>query len=314
MKYIRLLLITAIALIGSALIAEQEAPSEPIDKSRMYEYMAIHKYSDLNEELGNKLTQAFEHLGDTGSFRSTYFDKHRHPETHAAHLDFLVQVFDDQMNGVDVVEAMFAEYILEITPPHVVFEALIPYIGKRQKLENILGTKHLRSSSIACFLQRQSDYSARTPDFRIYANYIDAGCRGIGSSKNNDALASHMLWVDPQEAFKNLLQLPMGTGYKVELDTAKRRALQIMQLDIIDYLSRRRYSSPIADGALEKVTNHLQLLAEHETWWLRQYAALVLTQKFGVPNKSIIGSLRDDPNPYVREVIEIYDTTDPRMR
>lgn len=267
---------------------------------------AFQKYSKLNKESGGKLTSVFRALDSMAHVRQTFMGDYKHPKEYEWFKKFLVQAFSDEMHG-DVGEAMFANVLLEFTPPSIVLEAIAPHIGEGGKLEGILEGKH---SDIAKYIQRQiqQGYIIGPPNFIEYIRFLQNNKR----RKNYDVIVDHMFRTDPQRAFVAMLWADYGFNpyarrnpylrCKKE-EAANVRNLQYVQHRISDYLYRKRYSFPVSDEETKQFNKNLEELSRHSKWWVRLYVVCLIEEERFIQNEDVLKKLSKDKNLYVSDTV-----------
>lgn len=292
------------------------------DETRMWEKFATHTYKNLNVSLNGELTPVFRTLGDFGELYE-YFLKDQNPEKYEAYTKFLVEVLFNAGRG-DVPEAMFANVVLELTPPAVVLASIAPHIGPGGKLEGSLDEKH---SDLAKYIQRQPQQGhIGSANLIQYVRYLKSGKMGRFTNQvNHEVMINHMLRTDPQNAFVAMLwvdydfrpysRTPYG-GKKDEIP--KVQLLQMAYADISDYLYRMHYNMPkypfpIPDGLERKVKSHLKLLIDHKRWWVRLYVAHLLKSERILRWPDILEKVGQDQNPSIQKIIESIRSESPQF-
>lgn len=312
--YSKIILVLVISGCSCVVAGEEE------DKARIWEQYSIHTYSNLNTRLNGALTPIFRSLGDFRELQQ-YFDKDRNPEKYEAYRQFVVHAFADANQG-DVVEAMFADVLLELTPAHILLRMIAPEIGQGGQLEGILRGKH---SDVAKHIQRQPQQGhIGRPNFIEYVRYLKGGRgRGYTSQTNAEAIVLHMFETDPQEAFAAMLWADYGFNphsrypyLDCKNDMPQVRKLQIAYADISDYLYRSRYDLPkhpfpYPEGLEDKVRAHLKNLADHDRWWVRLYVAYLLKTERMLRWPDAIDKADTDQDPAIQGVMNSIKLEDP---
>jgi hypothetical protein len=291
-------------IVGSSNASNQKH-KEDEDQSRIWERYAAVQYSNLNSRVNGLLSPLFSSLGDIGQLYQ-YFDQRHQPQKYDAYRDFLVQALGDAMRG-DVGEAMFAEFVVHITPPDVMLSMIAPEIGRGQKLDGILDS---RVNDVAKSLQRQNQQGyPGDPNFDYYVYYLKGNKnRGIADRPNVDVIIAHMLTIDPQRAFHAMLWADYGfrreSGYlHCGKDTEEVRRLQQAVADITDFLFRYQYSFQIADEQEDKVLELLRQLGQHERAWVRLFVACLAEKERNLRSSAVIDPLANDPDERVRNAV-----------
>ena len=281
---------------------------EPDDKGRTWETFAVHAYSNLNASVNGELTPVFRSLGDVGDVQE-YFDQDRYPRKYEAYRQFVVQVFADAMRG-DVGEAMFANAVLEITPPRILLSMIAPEIGPQGKLHGILDGK---GSDVARRIERRSQVIHEgNVNFDDYVSYLKGGKdRGYTTRSNAEVLVEHMFRTEPQKAFVAMLWadygfLPYATGngyVHCKEDSEEVRNLQRIQADIKDYLFRSQYSFPVVEENEARVKAHVKTLSQHGKAWVRLYLVCLMEHDRNLRFRGVIDPLVDDQDDRVRAAV-----------
>ncbi len=295
-----------------ALLSFQSIADEPEDRSSIWEHYAIHAYSNLNSRLNGDLTPVFRTLGDFGELQQ-YFEKDQNPEKYEAYRQLLVQVLGDAMRG-DVGEAMFANALIEITPPNILLDMIASEIGPGGNLEGVLEGKY---NDVAKHIQRQPQQGHMgSANFIQYVRYLRGGkSMEFTHQVNREVIIDHMLRTDPQNAFIAMLWVdynfrPYSTtpygGPKQQIPEVQ--SLQMAYADISDYLYRTRYDMPkypflIPDGLEDRVRSHLLRLSQHDHSWVRLYVAQLLKSERMLRWTDVLEAVSQNPDPSIQEVM-----------
>ena len=147
-----------------------EDGDEKQDNHRFYEYFALQKHAELNKRTNGKLKDLFEAFGKIG-YIDTFIDDHNYPIRHQVYKEFIIEAFENAIKG-DVTEAMFANFILVITPRLVILEAIVPEIGVGGRLEEFWNGHS--SKDLKKYIQKQQQQGfPGEPDFHYYVRYLD---------------------------------------------------------------------------------------------------------------------------------------------
>lgn len=281
---------------------------KPEDRARVWEQYAIQAYSNLNARLNGNLTPIFRSLGDFGELHE-YFDQDSNPEKYETYRQFLVQVFADAMRG-DVGEAMFANVLLELTPPNVLLPMIAPEIGLDGRLQGVLDGEN---SDVAKRIERRSQIAyAGNVNFDYYVSYLKGKKnRGYASQTNADIIVEHMFRMEPQRAFTSMLWadygfLPYARGncyLYCGKDTEEVRRLQQAHAVISDFLFRCNYSFPIEDGQEKAVKDLLRQLSLHEKSWIRLFVVCLMEKERNLRFSAILDPLAKDSDERVRNAV-----------
>ncbi len=290
--------------IGIAMHVAQPAEDAMLDRNskemRAWELYAKHQFADLNKASAGQLEELFDDFTDIMHARMFI----RHEKTREIYQQFLVGVIEDAIKG-DVAEAMFKDFVLEITPPDTLLEAVVPELGPKGRLHGILETE--KTTSVRERLERQSPggYPGE-PDFRHYAFYLE----DHKDVKTSPYLIRHMFRTAPGEALHAMMYVhyrlrpyPLSTlSKRISID-GKIRPVFLAEHIISDVIWHEHFRFDLPAGELTKAKTELSVLSQHKDWWVRLYAAEIVQQHPELRVPDIIERLQKDENEFVRQAI-----------
>jgi len=222
--------------------------------------------------------------------------------------EFVVKAIEDAWTG-DVLQAMFMNLVIHVTPPAMLVEIVVPELGQEGRLKKLLEQP---CHDVFRRIQEQGSqgYSGRA-SFEHYVRYFRDNVReGFARCPNAQLVVGHMVATDVQEAFLAMLEIdygfdPDGSMYREVAPQQRQevRRLQLAHHTIGDSLFRRRYGFPEPEGLNATVASLLRDLSGHEKWWVRLYVAEVLRLQAPVREAAVVESLSADPHPLVRQAI-----------
>jgi hypothetical protein len=292
--------------IRFAIIAGQQPENRP--EHRKLEFYAKHRYADLNKASDRQLEELFNDFSCIVHGREFM----RNEKTGEFYKQFLVAVIEDAMQG-DVVEGVFASFILEITPPEILLEAIAPELGPQGKLHGILERE---SNDARKRLERQSPEGyAGDPDFRHYASYL---------KKHNDVetshyLIRHMFRTAPGEALHAMiyvqylavpyppLRLPKRASVNAEI-----RPILYAEHIISDIIWHQQFRFEVAQEELDRAKGELSKLSQHKDWSVRLYVAEITQQHPELRVEDVTQRLQKDENELVRQAMSGEDPARPK--
>ncbi len=264
-----------------------------------YEQFAATRFAELNEKSRGKLNTLFEDFTAIAHARWFMQDK----ATAGLYREFLVATLQAQMDG-DVMEAIFANFIMRITPPEIVLDAVVPELGTSGKLPGILGDPRI---DLGDYLGRHSLEGRGKVDFRYYAAYF----RNHKNEGLPGPLIKHMFRTAPGEAMQAMLSGTFGLSFPVEpklrgarvKKTREIRELLLAEHLLSDLIWRKEFNFDIGPQQLNEGKQVLAGLSMQKHWWARLYAAEILHRHPEFRTPELMQRLQNDEHNLVRQAI-----------
>lgn len=262
-----------------------------------YEQFAATRFAELDEKSGGKLNSLFQDFTAIAHARWFMQDE----ATAEIYREFLVATLQAQMDG-DVMEAMFANFIMRLTPPEIVLDAVVPELGASGRLPGILGDPRI---DLADYLERHSLDGRGKVDFRYYASYFQ--------NHKNESLAGplvkQMFRTAPGEAMQAMLSGTFGLSFPVEpklpgarvKDTKEIRELLLAEHVLSDLIWHKEFNFGIGSQQLDKAKQVLASLSRHKQWWVRLYAAEILHRHPEFRTPEMMTRLANDEHKLIRQ-------------
>lgn len=291
------------ALLILACISCSPAQNEQAsNKNRIYEEHARTHFSDLDRKHGGRLDILFSQLSHVHIAHDFIHDD----ETRPLYKELLIEAL---ARDEEIVDAMFANLLLSMTPPEILLEAIVPELGPKGKLHRILEGKY---SDTRKRLERQSPQGhPGEAGFRHYSSYLENHQDVVTAPY----LIAHMFRTAPGEAFHALIQaryfgvpyppLPLSKGAS---NNAGIRPLLYAEHVISDVIWHQHFRFDIAPEQLAKAKNELNTLSQHKDWWVRLYVAEIMQQHPELRVKEVTERLKKDENELIRDAMVRKDT------
>ena len=165
--------------------------------------------------------------------------------------------------------------------PREMIETLVPQLDStrptlRRVLTEMLGT-----------IDRHEGGEA---DFRVYESWLAARGGAPPSS-----LVRYLYTVSPDEALLSMRRVYGGPAPPHGADEALG--------DMKQLLARRDAARPWTDGERQHALSLLETLGRDPAWWVRRYAATIVTGNPELGSTPLSRRLKDDPEPLVRDAL-----------
>ncbi|MBW3596709.1 MAG: hypothetical protein KY475_05475 [Planctomycetes bacterium] len=295
MKACVLLMAATVApmLCASTLYAQPDN-GRKVPREKIWEHWARTHYSELNEQLDGELEPLFSSLPDLQRIYGLIM--HDRQRDRRVYQPLLVAAIEDAMKG-DVGEGMFLEFLLVVTPPEVVVEAIVSEIEAGGRLEGALEHPSMIRPHVEDYVPRnyfpggRGRYAKRRPDFSLYVPYLNSRQRD-----QHPALLEHMFRTDPEAALDVLMTATDSLRHKVNV-----RDLAFNAHVVQDVLWRARHEFEIEPQRRSDAEQKLEELSKHKEWWVRLYVAEVLDRYPTLRSPALIERLTGDEHRLVRE-------------
>lgn len=229
-------------------------------------------------------------------------------ETQKLYHDIIVATFEKDTQR-DVHDATFASFLLQITPPEILLEAIVPELGPQGKLHGILDRE---TADVRKRLEHQSPQGhPGEPDFRHYASYL----KDHKDVKTSPYLIRHMFKSAPGKALQAMIYVqylrvpypPLRLSKSASVN-AEIQPLLYAEHTISDIIWNEQFRFEVAEDQVAKAKNELSALSQHKDWWVRLYAAEIIQQHPELRVPDAIERLTKDEHELVREAMARNDS------
>jgi hypothetical protein len=169
---------------------------------------------------------------------------------------------------------------LSFTPRETI-ETLLPHLDRARPT-----LRHVFTEMLGSIDRREGG----EVDFRVYESWL-AGRGGPPSS----SLVRYLYEVSPDEALLSMRRVYGGPAPPHGADEALG--------DLQQLLARRDAARPLTDEERHHARELLESLGRDPAWWVRRYAATIVTVSPELGSTALSRRLKDDPEPLVRDAL-----------
>lgn len=293
----RIVMISCVVVSLFVGCGDDKGDPAPIRASKFAEEYAREKFKDLSKHPDlERLFTDFAAISHAHVFM-------RDEATKKLYHEIVVTTFGKETQK-DVIHAMFENYLLYITPPEILLEAMVPELGPKGKLHGILEAE---SSDTSRRLERQSpDGYPGEPDFRHYASYL----KNHKNVETSSYLMRHMFRTAPGEALHAMIYVQhLGVPYpplrlsKSPTVNAEIRPLVYAEHILSDVIWHQQFRFDVSPDQLTKAKSELSVLSQHKEWWVRLYVAEIMQQHPELRVADAMERLKQDEHELVKQAI-----------
>ncbi len=202
------------------------------------------------------------------------------------------QLFLFSREATDTKEAMaFGVLREELRIPDLsIVRALVPFLETADV--------ELRRALAGVLSEFEDPSADRPPDFTIYRPLLEE--RRRAGSELPLGLVRHLYATDPGVALLLLTRLLVE-------DVPEHRDLLWAEHVVADSIWRERFGFLAKGEVVPEALEQVRFLSAHPRWWVRLYAAAVMSRHPALRRDDALATLRRDEHPLVRELAAIPD-------
>ena len=296
-------LLLAVSLVFACVDYAPAQGEQAADKKHIYEKYARTHFSGLNRKLERRLDPLFSQLANVYAAHDFITDD----ETRPVYKELLVAALEKSMQG-NILDGMFADLLLSITPPDIVVETVVPELGVEGRLRGILD---LPGNDVRKHVERQSQQGyPGDPDFRHYASYL-SNHKDVESSAY---LIKHMFKSASGEALRVMIAVQYQAPYPPlrlpHSASANRQIRPLLYAEhiISDVIWHEIFRFAVAEEQIAKAKSELKGLSNHDEWWVRLYVAEIMQQHPALRVPDVVQQLKNDKHELVKQAITRTET------